>query len=389
MSIPTLSTVSRSRLADDLWALVNVPSPTTRERRVAFVFADLLRGAGADVELDETIPESPNVIGRLRGTRGTGPTLQLAGHLDHIDVEHAAPERSDQRISGRGAADMKNGLAGVLEIVRVLSESGAEFAGEILVTAYGLHEAPLGDGRGLFNLMREGVHGDAAIVFESPERKVYVTGKGQSIWNIRVTRPGEVCHELRRPPAADDLIETVNRVVGRLLEYSDALAEETHDYPLLGPQSLFVGQIHYGDFYNRVPVEAFLQGTRRWHPNLRFADVKAELDEIVATVARPPGIGIEQWWSFVGDSYAFDPGESIVRCLRNASRHVIGAPFEIAGCSTILDVNRIVPVAGIPAVSVGLDTETAHADHEFVRLDLLEEGCRIALQAVLNYLNVR
>jgi len=64
-----LDRIDLSRLADDLWQLVNIPSPTRQERRMALAFADMLAGAGADVELDETIPDSPSVIGRLRGTR--------------------------------------------------------------------------------------------------------------------------------------------------------------------------------------------------------------------------------------------------------------------------------------------------------------------------------
>ena len=393
MSPPLVERIRRDRLADDLWRLVTVPSPTRQERRVAFVFAELLERAGAVVEVDETIHESPSVIGRLQGacaaeaaTEAGGPVLQLAGHLDHIDVPHAPPERTDEIVSGRGSADMKNGLAGILEIVRVLSEAGREFAGELLVTAYGLHEAPLGDSAGLLHLIERGIGGNAAVVFEGPEGVALVMGKGQSIWNLRVCREGEVCHELRRDPEADELLATALAAVRRLMEHGQSLAVADRGYPLLGPESVFVGQVHYGDFYNRAPAEALLQGTRRWHPDKTFEDVRRELRELAAELPTAPGISVEDSWIFVGESFSIDPTERIVRALQDAYHEVTGRDLRIGGGSSILDVNRIVPFAKVPAVSVSLDGDTGHADYEFVRLARMEAGCRVALQTVLNYL---
>ncbi|MFB3902454.1 MAG: hypothetical protein ACE15E_03310 [Acidobacteriota bacterium] len=94
---PLQQKLNSYRLADNLWELVNIPSPTCNERDAAFAFARLLRQAGATVEIDESLPQSPSVIGRLRGS-SPGPVLQLAGHLDHIDIPHArrsvTPRRS-------------------------------------------------------------------------------------------------------------------------------------------------------------------------------------------------------------------------------------------------------------------------------------------------------
>ena len=90
---PLLEQISIERMADDLWRLVNVWSPTGNEREAAFLFAEMLADAGAEVEIDERLCNSPNVIGRLKGNR-PGKTFQLAGHIDHIDVPHAPPART-------------------------------------------------------------------------------------------------------------------------------------------------------------------------------------------------------------------------------------------------------------------------------------------------------
>lgn len=382
-----LSSIRPERLAEDLWRLVNVPSPTRQEREAALLFAKMLTAAGADVEIDETLPNSPNVVGRLRGRR-PGKVLQLAGHLDHIDVAHAEPKRTAEIISGRGSADMKCGLAGILEIVRILKNLDCDFPGQILVTAYGLHEAPLGDSKGLLNLIDRKILGDAAIVFEGFQDRAIVMGKGQSIWNIKLTRQGDVCHELRREPESDNLLETVVRIVEHLREKNSEFLQARHQFPLLGPQSVFVGQVHYGDFYNRVPNQAFLQGTWRWHPDRSFKDVQKELNTLVAKIPRADNITIEDSWIFVGEAFTFDPEEQVVYSLREAYAAVTGKTMELAGSSSILDVNRLVPFGKIPAVSISLDGERAHADYEYVQLDHMETSCRVALLTVLNYLNM-
>jgi len=380
--------INLPRMADDLWQLVNIPSPTGGERAVALAFADMLSRAGARVELDETLPQSPSVIGRLRGSR-PGGTFQLAGHLDHIDVPHDPPRRDGNVISGRGSADMKNGLAAILETVRVLAENGSSFPGEILVTAYGLHEAPAGDSSALLRLIERGVKGHAALVAENShaaEGSVVIQGKGQSIWNLTLRRSGEGCHELNVPPAEGSFFEACTALAQALNDFGCQLSGRSNAYPLLSPESLFVGQMHYGDFYNRAPASCTLQGTRRWLPDRTFEKVRAEMDTMLARVKLPAGMSAGCEWTFVGESYAVDPGEPVVAAQQRAFREVTGRAAGFAGLSAVVDANRLVPAGSVPTVLLGFDNEFAHADHECVRIDKMLDPCRILLKTVQYYL---
>jgi acetylornithine deacetylase/succinyl-diaminopimelate desuccinylase-like protein len=379
-----LGEVRASRMADDLWALVNVPSPTGQEADCARLFAKLLRKAGAEVEIDETLPASPSVIGRLRGTR-PGRVLQLAGHLDHIAVPHAPPTRDKETISARGASDMKAGLAGILETVRVLHGAGCPFAGEILVTAYGLHEAPVGDSAALFNLIARGIKGDAAVITEAGGDKLITAAKGMAIWNLRVIWNGRTSHELHRPPDADGLPATVQELMRSLLDLASRLRQGPA-HPLLGPESLFIGQVHFGDFYNRTATSAHLQGTRRWNPGKTLADAKAEMEDLVARLPSRPNIACAAEWTPVGESYSIRAGEPIARALDAAYRDVAGAALEEAGLSGIADSARLVPAGGVPSVLLAFDDATAHSDRETVSLARLERQCRILMLTVLRYL---
>ena len=103
------------------------------EAAVAALIAERLRSAGLEVSLEEVAPGRPNVIGRLRGTGG-GRTLMLWGHTDVVaaDPEGFAPRLDGGRIYGRGAVDMKGGLACAIAAAEELAR-GPRPAGDVIV----------------------------------------------------------------------------------------------------------------------------------------------------------------------------------------------------------------------------------------------------------------
>jgi Peptidase family M20/M25/M40 len=153
--------ISAERLLQATYRFVDTPSPTGSEAGFARVYADHLRDVGLEVELDEEFPDSPSVVARLRGRRSR-PVLQFDGHTDAIPTPHTAPslDLAAGIVRGRGAADMKGGLAAIAEALRAIRAAGVELDGSALVTAHGLHEAPLGDQRTLRSLILKGVIGD-------------------------------------------------------------------------------------------------------------------------------------------------------------------------------------------------------------------------------------
>ena len=154
-----MTEVDAGRLRDLTLELVEVESPTGDTAEVARLYAERLEQIGLDVEvLDSVFPKTPIVIGRLRGDR-PGPTVVLNGHLDVVPIPHDPPRVEGDLIYGRGSADMKGACACAAEAARVLSESGS-FAGELVIVAIGLHEAPGGRGEDLTWLLdRARLHG--------------------------------------------------------------------------------------------------------------------------------------------------------------------------------------------------------------------------------------
>src|SRR5918993_5607397 len=97
------------------------------EGEIARAVAAHMRLLGMDVEMQEVQPGGPNVIGILDGN-APGPTLMFCGHLDTVGVDGMnspfSPREAEGRLYGRGAQDMKAGVAAMIDACRVAREAG-------------------------------------------------------------------------------------------------------------------------------------------------------------------------------------------------------------------------------------------------------------------------
>src|SRR6185437_6427703 len=108
------------------------------EGAVAAAIADEMRGFGLDVEVRDAAPGRPNVVGVLEG-RASGRTLMFCGHTDTVGVTGMSapftPVERDGRLYGRGAQDMKGGVAAMISAVRSLAEHGGLASGRLVIAA--------------------------------------------------------------------------------------------------------------------------------------------------------------------------------------------------------------------------------------------------------------
>lgn len=117
---------------------VHNPEFLTEAERCQNVVAAWLQETGAEVERWLEPPRYPVVVGKLSGS-GKGRSLAFNGHIDVVPAGNAQDWTHDawsgaiaeRRLWGRGAADMKGGVACFLVAMRALQHSGLTLAGDI------------------------------------------------------------------------------------------------------------------------------------------------------------------------------------------------------------------------------------------------------------------
>ncbi len=366
--------VDADRLRDLTLDLVEVESPTGDTAEVARLYGRRLEEYGLEVELlEERFPATPIVIGRLRGCE-PGPTVVLNGHLDTVPIAHEPPRLEGETIFGRGSADMKGALACAAEAARVLAERGS-FPGELVIVAVGLHEAPGGRGEDLHYLLAEqGFTADVGVVCELGGPTLPVAHLGCATFEVRISRPGLVTHELQTAAGTPNPTLVVGRVIEAIRVRTDELAAIEHEW--VGAETYFLGEVHGGDFYNRHPVECRLVGTRRWAPGNTLAQVEEEFLSLLEPIAAASGCAIDLDLRLVRGAYRIDPGHRLVIALREAYRDVTGQELPLTGIKLVAD-GALFNAAGIPTVYHGPMGSGAHGDVESIEVKELVRATKV------------
>ena len=356
-----------TRVADLLSDLVAIDSVNPSlvpggagEGEIAAHVARWARGAGLEAEVLEGTPGRPSVLVRAPGSGGGG-TLLLCGHLDTVTtagIDDALRPRIDgDRLYGRGAYDMKAGVAAALVACRQARARG--LAGDVVVAAVADEEhASLGVQEALGAL-----RADAAIVTEPTELEVVVAHRG-FVWSeIEVT--GRAAHG-SRPHLGIDAIVKAGPVLTAIGALDAELGARTH--PLLGRGSVHASLISGGEELSSYPARCVVGLERRTLPGDTRQSVEAELERLLAGCgAADPALVAQARTLLVREPFEVPHGAAIVRHVRDAAAHVLGAPPQLTGASYWADA-AFIAAAGIPTVMFGPSGEGAHADEEWVSL---------------------
>jgi acetylornithine deacetylase len=337
------------------------------EAAIAAAVAAYLRAAGLDVTLLEPAPGRPTVLARLPGA-GDGPALLLNAHLDTVGfggmAAPIAPRIEDGRLYGRGAYDMKGGLAAVLAAAAQLAQ-GQPLRGDLIITAVADEEhASIGTEAAIAHLHDTGTRVDAAIVTEPTDLQLCVAHKGFA-W-AGVTTHGRAGHGSRRADGIDAIAHMGRVLVA--LERLDAQLQERAAHPLLGHGSLHASLIGGGSELSTYPARCQLDFERRTLPGETAESVAAELQDILNELS-----GQDPRFSATAELTLFRPpletslDQPIVVALARAGQQITGQPLPISGATFWMDA-ALLGAAGIPTAIFGPRGAGLHADVEWVDL---------------------
>jgi acetylornithine deacetylase len=351
------------------------------EAEIAEYVAEFLRGLGLETRVEEVEPGRPNAVGVLKG-KGGGPTLMLNGHTDTVGVDYMEidpfdPVVKDGRVYGRGAFDMKGGLAAILAATKAVAESDAALMGDLVVAAVCDEEyASIGTER-----IVEQVRADAAIVCEPTRLNILVAHKGFA-W-IDVETRGVAAHGSAWQVGVDAIAKMGKVQVGLERLQDEVLMKKRHG--LVGPPSVHSSTIHGGRELSTYPDRCMLQVERRLIPGETRDGVEYEMRGLLSSIhdLDPKFKGSHEITFFRGPMEV-SPEEEVCRLLSECAAEVTGKIPRFVGGSGWLDT-QVIWERGTPAVAFGPSGSGAHSAVEYVEVDSVIKTARILERVIRRY----
>lgn len=344
-----------TRLAETLLWLCSIPSPTGEERALCDAVEKRLSGRVSVERLGDSL-----VCAVRRGTGG--PRVVLAGHLDVVRTEHDGPPRVEgDKLYAPGAADMKSGVAAMLELV----ESGfaEKTSVDLTLVFYAREEGPFADNElgPVLAQMPELGNVDLAVCLEPSDNKLQLGATGSI--HAEVTFLGRTSHSAR-PWQGENAIQKAGPFLTDLA--GRAPRESIIDgfvYRTVTSVTLAEG----GRGRNIIPDRFKLNLNHRFAPDSTLDQAKREVEEIIAGRA-------EVRFTDLSPSAPPFAEHPLVRALRESG--IAGIEPKQAWT----DVARFAAL-GVPAVNFGPGEQAqAHQKNEWTSLAKLETGYAILTQ---------
>jgi acetylornithine deacetylase len=376
-AIDTITPLLRDLVAIDSINPDLVPG-AAGEAGMARYVADWLARAGLDIEIEEVAPGRPNVIGIARGSGG-GRSLLFNAHMDTVGVagmeKPHSPMIDGKRLYGRGAYDMKGGLAAAM--VAVAQAKQQHLRGDVIITAVCDEEYASIGTEAIVTRWRA----DAAIVTEPTELQICVAHKG-FVW-LQVETQGIAAHG-SRPELGVDAIVKMGHVLVALEKLDQELrANPTHK--LLKSGSLHASLIGGGQELSSYPERCVVELERRTipgeTPDIVQGQIQAALDQIAAT---DPAFKATVKTTFVRDSFGITEDQPIFQLVNRFATQRIGQAPNVIGAPFWMDT-AILSAAGIPCVAFGPCGTGAHAVVEWVDLESVAQCVEVLLETAIEF----
>ena len=397
-----LSCIDEDELIELTRALIRIPSvvrpddPGATEAMVARHVEVWLTKQGFDLEVQEVAPGRPNVVAWL-GEKGAGKSLLLEGHTDVVTegdpvVWTHPPFEADLvggRIYGRGAADMKSGLAAAMVAAAAIKRSGVALGGRLVVGALVDEE---GDMLGAKHLCTTAIGRelDAAIICEPEQNELCLEQRGV-VW-ARVAIRGRMAHGAM-PEAGVNPITALGALLHEVPALERRLRRLCRRSPHLRPPTVTPtiarAPVQGVEQPNVIPSSARALLDVRLTPGPDEAAVVREIDAACRrAMARCPGSTVE-WEPVNGFRLAtrVERTEPLARAMVAGVRQATGRRAVFGGVPGSTDGTILRTALGIPIVTCGPGNRLIpHQVDEYVEITELVDAAKIYVASALNFL---
>ena len=357
-------------------------NPGGEEHDCAHFLGSLLGQVGFDVSYHEFAPRRTSVVARAGDPR-RGPQLCFAGHIDTVplagqpwSVAPFAGEVADGKLYGRGVTDMKSGVAAYVTAAMELREQIEEGPGLLLIMAAG-EETGCEGSRPLGVELATEVDVGAMVIGE-PTYNLPKVGHRGAFW-LRMNARGKTAHG-SMPEQGVNALYKLARAVSKLEEFDFNIAR----HPLLGGNSLSVGNLHAGQNVNSVPDVAVMEVDVRTIPGVDHRSLRGQLESYL-------GPDVETIHGFVDlNSVWTEPEHPWVQRVFDLVTPILGTRPEIDALPFFTDAAVLQPAfGGVPTVILGPgETHMAHQTDEYCLVENIPRAVQIYREIICDWCGV-
>ncbi|MGG1228977.1 acetylornithine deacetylase [Bacillus halotolerans] len=388
------------------------PAPPARNTdSIQTWIAQFLLERGFSIDKWDVYPGDPNVVGVLKGTNSAAyQSLIINGHVDVAEVKEGedwvhdpfCPSEKNGFLIGRGASDMKGGMACVLFALKLIREAGVELPGDLILQSVIGEE--VGEA-GTLECCKKGYHADFAVVADTSD--MHIQGQGGVITGWIEMKSSQTFHDGTRRNMIHagggtfgaSAIEKMAKIISGLgeLERHWAIMKS---YPGFTPGTNTINPavIEGGRHAAFIADECRLWITVHFYPNETHEEVAAEIEDYINRLSdsdiwlrenRPVfkwgGSSMIEERGEIFPALEVDPAYPGVLALTASHEEIKREPPVIDVSQTVTDGGWLYN-AGIPSVIYGPgDLYNAHAVNEEVSIKQLVDYTKIMLTFIIRW----
>lgn len=375
---------SFSKVVYLLQQLIQIDSQNGNELTVAQLIARIFKNTGVQYEIDEFSPGRANLIAEVgHGSR----VLGLAGHMDTVAIGKRSSwqfnplsgEIKDDRLYGRGAADMKAGIAAMIMTLIEIQNGDLPVKCKIrLLLTAGEEYGAIGAAR----MVAQGKIDDLSglIIGEQTDNQVLYAYAGSL--NYQITASGKAVHS-SHPERGQNALEP-------LFEFANAEKAALSDLPtdpLLGTVAHSITVVKGGDQVNTIPDEAILKGNIRPTSTVDNDQIINKLNQIITQLSTTYQIKLDilhSFWPIATSSHHRLVQIALAASKEACSKYCPSREVKLGVMDGATDASVFVKHnPQLPVVILGAgENKTAHTTNEYTTLSSLQ-ALRAAYQQIV------
>ena len=362
--------------------------PQYLEHKLTEWLVDFFQRLGVSCEVQDVADGRCNVIARL-DIGPAFPTIMLEAHQDTVPVdgmtiEPFAPLVKNGRVYGRGACDVKGGMAAMLSAFARIVREDTNANTNVIISCTCDEEFTAKGARHLAQQWScdqdtKSSRPDFCIVAEPTDLNVIVAHRGVVRWKIQTH--GRACHS-SRPQDGHSAIYDMAHMITALEKYADILQNHSEPHPLCGSPSLSIGKITGGTSVNIVPDLCEIEIDRRSIPGECSTKLLEEMEQFLRSETSVDFTFLPPWID--SPSLADDLNLELADKLLNTINSIVAQPRAKQGAWYGTDASTFA-AAGVPAVVFGPGSiAQAHTADEWIEIDQLRLASEIYYQFCTN-----